>query len=126
VFRSGNPQSFIPGAAILINRLVKFDAATGRVIQGAARADDCIGVSLEAAAAADGAAIAVALIDGATVVELAAGEAIVVGETICSDATGRALDADTAADAQLGVALSAAAAAGEFISVLLKLQSRVV
>ena len=118
MFRSGNPQTFVPGAAVAVGRFVQLES-DGQVIHVAARGTQAIGVALEAAAAADGPPIAVALIDGQTVVEMESGEAIAVGEPVTSHTDGSAMDGDTTGDAIHGRALTATAADGEFLSVLL-------
>jgi len=81
-----------------------------------------VGVSLEGFVAADFAAgnedgvIPVAI---AGIVEVEAGAAVAVGAVVTSDASGQAVTAASPALAQ-GVALSAAGAAGQFITVLLQ------
>ena len=125
MFRGGNPQSFVAGAAVPQGRFVKL--SSGKVIVAAAVSDDCIGVSLEAASAADATAlktISIAMIDGQTVVEVEASEAIVIDSLVGPTADGSARVADTAGDAIMGRALSAAAADGEFVSVLLQKQGK--
>ena len=117
--RSGNVQSFVPGAAVPQGRFVKLTTA-GKVIVAAVRGDNCIGVSLEAGAADADPTIAVALLGTGAVVEVEAGEAVAIGDNVCPHTDGSAMDADTTGDAILGKAISAAAADGEFCSVLLQ------
>lgn len=116
MFASGNPRSFTAAEAIPAYRFVVIDNA-GKVALAGADAD-AIGVSLEAASA-DGDVIAIAMIDGSTIVEVAAHAAIAIGAAIGTAAAGRAVTAATGV-MKLGTALQAAGAQDEYISVLLQ------
>lgn len=109
-----NALSLTAGAAVAQNRFVKVSGA--KVIQAAAATDECVGVSLDSAAA-DLDVIPVAKYDGG-IVEVEAGAAVTAGSDVTSDTVGRAVSAGTG-NAINGYALSAAGAAGEFIKVLL-------
>lgn len=113
-FQAVKPLSVVAGAVVALNRLVKINSS-GRVIQGAAGTDECIGVSLENAAA-NGDAIPIALLDGGKM-EIESGAAVSAGDEITSDATGRAVAA-TIGQPIAGWAEEAAAGAGEFITVI--------
>ncbi len=115
-FEAVRAITMLAGAVVAQARFVKIDA-TGRVIQGAAGTDDVIGVSLEAAAAV-GDSIPVALFDGAKA-RVEAGAVVTLGDPLQSDATGRCIDNAGVLNRITGYALEAAAAAGEFITVLL-------
>jgi hypothetical protein len=98
-------------------RAVVLDSA-GQIEYPAGRGTvDVIGITQDNNGAAQGDAVQVgpALLGGKTKVE--AGEAIAVNEDVCFGADGRALDADTSNDAKLAIALEAATAAGEIITV---------
>jgi len=118
-FQAVRSISLLPVAANVINanRFVNLVAGTGTVDESTA-AGDCVGVSLEASAAASATAISVALPDGC-VVEVEAGAAVAVGARLISDATGRAITATGATARVLGRTLTAAGAAGEIMNVLL-------
>ena len=75
----------------------------GDIILTAARTDAALGVIVEAAAENSPVTIQFGGISKVT-----AGEAIVAGEMICPGTDGRALDADTANDFVVGVALTSA------------------
>lgn len=112
-FEGHVPQTLIAGAAVARNRLVKI--SSGLAIQGAAATDECVGVSVETAAAS-GDTIAVAPLNFSKV-EIESGAAISIGALITSDSVGRAVTASTG-NAISGQALAAASAAGQFITVL--------
>lgn len=110
-------KGFLAGAAIAAYRIVKF-SAVDTVIQGAAASDSLIGVVSEVAPAS-GERCEV-ILSGVAFVE--AGAAVTVGSLITSDATGRGIAAAPASGVNarhVGVALEAAAAAGDVIRVLL-------
>lgn len=115
-FENLKTQTEIAGAAVSLNRLVKKTTA-GEVIHGAAGTDECLGVSLEAAAA-QGDAIPVAHIGAGGKCEIEAGAAITAGADLASDASGRVVAATTG-DAVVGFADEAASGAGEYITVSL-------
>ena len=110
--------SLLPVAANVINpnRFVNLVAGTATIDESTA-AGDCVGVSLEGSAAAESAAIAVALPD--CIVEVEAGAIVAVGARLISDATGRAITATGATARVLGRTLTAAGAAGEMMTVIL-------
>ena len=115
-FESVRSISLVPTTdAIAQHRFVEMSGAS--IQQVGTSANDSVGVALEASAAASFDAIAIALLDGAKV-EVEAGAAITAGVRIMSDASGRAITATGATARVLGVALQAATAAGEVITVL--------
>lgn len=110
-------KNFTAGGAIAAYTIVKFSAAE-TVVAAAAVSDLLIGVSHDIAAAS-GERVDVAL-DG--VAYVVAGAAVALGAQLTSDASGRAVTAAPAAGTNnrvIGVALEAAAAAGDVIRVLL-------
>lgn len=106
-------DSFAAGGTIVANRFVKIGAADNTVIQTAATTDNSIGVAAEAAVSGDAVAVKTA-----GVVKVEAGAAVTRGVQVMSDSSGRVVDA-TATNKVLGIALEAASAAGEIISVKL-------
>jgi hypothetical protein len=112
----GAPLSLPADAnAINIARFVTL-AATG-ISESGGGTDEVVGVSMEAVAAGnDGLAVPCARPIGCKV-EVTAGAAVAAGALVMSDATGRAITA-TATNKIHGQALTAAAAAGEVITIL--------
>ena len=111
----------VASATVIAQRRYVSVDSNGQVVLTAANGV-AVGVSLEASAAGDTNAIAVALIDG-SIIEVEAGAAVTRGAAVA--AAGASADAgradDTAAAAgvnHLGIALDAATAAGEVIRVL--------
>ncbi len=104
--------TLLASAVIAARRFVAI-GASGVAQAGAAA--DAHGVA-GTAAAAIGDPVDVELLDGART-ELEAGAAVVAGAEIASDATGRAITA-VATNPILGVAVTAAGAAGEIIDVV--------
>lgn len=103
------------GATVAQGRFVEINSA-GKAIQGAAAANDVVGVSLEAGILDE--VIPVALMDGAKV-RMEAGAAVTLGAALNTDSVGRCVD-DAGVLARIqGYALEAAAGVGEFITVLL-------
>lgn len=107
------------GAVVRIYRFVQLQA-DGKFDECGTADDRADGLAVEAAAA-DGDTFAFAELSGIGLVE--AGAAVSVGDLVATDTQGRAITASAAGSGQysLGVALSAAAAAGEVIEVLLHL-----
>lgn len=105
------------GAAINQYRFVEVSGAN--VVEANAATDHIVGVTLEARSATDitngNVTIPVAL-PGCRV-KVTAGAAVAQGAAVMTDATGRAITA-TATNRVQGIALTAAAAAGEQIDVL--------
>lgn len=114
-FEAFRSISLIPGDVVAQRRFVIIEAGTGEVVQAGANAE-AVGISLEAAAAANDPAIPVALLDGAKV-EVEAGAAVALGADVTSDAAGKAVAA-TVGQRVLGFALTAAAADGEVITIV--------
>lgn len=109
-------KSYSAGAAITAFRLVKFSAAE-TVVLAAAATDFIIGVANEVAAASGERQDVI--LAGIAFVE--AGAAFALGAVITSDASGRGIVAAPAAGTNnrvIGVALEAAAAAGDVVRVL--------
>ena len=107
--------TLVAGAVVAQRRFVTINSS-GLAIQATAN-DDAVGVSLSAAAVS-GDSIPVALMEG--IAEVESGAAVTIGDAIKNDATGRAISMTaTVTDVQIGYALEAAGAAGEFITVLL-------
>ncbi len=93
-------------------------AAAGTVSEVDATGDVIVGVALESVAAADmGNTLSVAIFGK---VECEAGDAIVAGTVIATDADGQASDTVAVGAEIVGVAMEAAGAAGEFFTVLLR------
>lgn len=108
--------SRVAGSAISIYRFVAFasgDSKYDHVGTAQARMD---GISAEGVAA-DGDVFPMVLPNGA-IVKVEAGNAVSVGATVASDSSGRAITAvDSAGNWTAGIALTAAAAAGEIIEI---------
>lgn len=110
-------KSFTAGGAITAFRLVKFSAAE-TVVLAAAATDSFIGVANEVAAASGERQDVV--LDGIAFIE--AGAAFSLGAYITSDASGRGVAAAPGAGVNnriIGIALDAAAAAGDVCRVML-------
>jgi hypothetical protein len=109
-----------PDAAIVKNRFVKGGSDGQHVAQCAASTDRALGVARvdisTAEATAAGKAMAIQVL-GVAWVE--AGAAITIFTRVMPDSSGRAITAVTATNIPCGVALRAAAAAGDWIPVLL-------
>jgi hypothetical protein len=112
-YQSIQTMTLIAGAAVARNRFVKLNASAQAILMAAAT-DDVAGVSLAAAAAAAD-PLEVAKPD--CIVQVEAGAAVALGAALMSDATGRAITF-VATNKRLGVAMQAAAGAGEYIEVL--------
>lgn len=114
--------SVTAGAAVRIYRFLQLQT-DGKYDEVGTAEDRADGVSVEATVDGDGDTIAMAEMQGLAKVE--AGEAIAVGDLIASDTQGRAKTAAAAAAGAatfvLGVARSAASAAGEVVEVQLHL-----
>lgn len=108
--------SRVAGSAISIYRFVAFasgDSKYDHVGSAQARMD---GISAEGVAA-DGDVFPMVLPNGA-IVKVEAGDVVSVGATVASDSSGRAITAvSTANNWTAGIALTAAAAAGEIIEI---------
>ena len=117
MFESNRSITLTPVTANLINqnRFVAI-GANGEVDESTA-ASDSVGVSLEASAAASGAVIPVAILDGSKV-EVVAGAAVAAGVRVMSDATGRAVTATGATARVLGWSVTASANADEVITIV--------
>ena len=113
-FEAFRSISLVPGGVVAQRRFCTIDSS-GRAVQAGANAE-AVGISLEAAAAADDPAIPVGLLDGAKV-EVEAGAAVTAGDEVTSDANGQAVVATTG-QRVLGFALSAAGAADEVITIV--------
>lgn len=98
----GLTQTFKATAAIVQFRIVK-QAALQTVTQASAAADKLLGVSCEAAAAANDAVDVV--VEGVAVVDY--GGTIAVGDALTSDADGKAIATTTNADRVIGFAEAA-------------------
>lgn len=110
-------KAFTAGGTIAPYRLVKFSAAE-TVVQSAAVGDFHVGVNTDLTAAS-GERVEV-VTHGIAYVE--AGAAVTVGVLVTSDASGRGVAAAPAAGTNnriIGIAMEAAAAAGDIIRVLL-------
>ena len=97
----GLTKTFLAGAAVAANRIVKFGADALNVIQGAAATDKLIGVS-DNLGAASGETIDV-ILDGIALVKC--GGTVAFGDLVTSDATGQALATTTAGNRWIGVAM---------------------
>ena len=117
-FLSGNVWAGnFAGAAIVANRLVKLDTTEGQVIHTAAITDDAVGASLKTYASGD-AGVEVQI---GGIVKLTAAAAISLGAQVMPDSggAGKIATAAGATAVSCGVALQAASADGDVISVLL-------
>lgn len=86
----GLSKAYTAEAAIAAYRIVKFGAADGGVLQGAASADKLIGVTDRIAAAVAGDRVDVYR---GGIVEVEYGGAVAAGDPLTSDASGRAITA---------------------------------
>ena len=109
-------KDFITGATVNPQRIVKYGTAPA-VIEGAAATDLLLGVSTNTADAVSGESIDVVMFGETTVI---AGAAVAVGALLTSDADGKAVTA-AATNRSVGVALTAAAADGDAITVFVSL-----
>lgn len=113
-------RNFVAGTGgVGLNRIVKFGAADGEVVNSAAATDAHIGVCIQPGGAAAGARADVA-VDG--IAEVVAGGTITRGALVTSDANGAAVAAAPSAGSNnrvLGVA-QVSAASGDIFPVLLK------
>lgn len=109
------PIGFLAGAAVTRRRFVKISAAM-TVINTVAATDPAVGVALESASAA-GVSVPVASYG---IRQVEAGAAIAAGAQVTSDASGRAATV-AAGNTSYGYAITAAAAAGEMVMVMLGL-----
>lgn len=101
----GLAKTYLAGAAITKNRIVKFDSSDGTVIQGAAATDSSIGVadSLGAAAASDPVDV---ILSGVAAIEY--GGNVTRGALLTSDSVGRAVAAAPSAGSNnriIGIAM---------------------
>lgn len=113
-------KSYVAEAAVLPYRVVKFGTADGQVVQAAAAADASFGIADNLGQGTAGARVDVA-VDG--IVEAEAGAAVARGALVSVDSSGRVITAAASAGANvrvIGVAMSAAGAAGEMILVSIK------
>lgn len=113
-------KSYVAEAAVLPYRVVKFGSADGQVVQAAAAADASIGIADNLGQGTAGSRVDVA-VDG--IAEAEAGAAVARGALVSVDSSGRVITAAASAGANvraIGVAMSAAGAAGEIILVSIK------
>lgn len=113
-------KSYVAEAAVLPYRVVKFGTADGQVVQAAAAADASVGIADALGQGTAGSRVDVA-VDG--IAEAEAGAAVARGALVSVDSSGRVITAAASAGANvrvIGVAMSAAGAAGEIILVSIK------
>jgi hypothetical protein len=113
-------KSYVAEAAVLPYRVVKFGSADGQVVQAAAAADASFGIADNLGQGTAGSRVDVA-VDG--IAEAEAGAAVARGALLSVDSSGRVITAAASAGANvrvIGVAMSAAGAAGEIILVSIK------
>lgn len=113
-------KSYVAEAAVLPYRVVKFGTADGQVVQAAAAADASVGIADSLGQGTAGSRVDVA-VDG--IAEAEAGAAVARGALVSVDSSGRVITATASAGANvrvIGVAMSAAGAAGEIILVSIK------
>jgi len=113
-------KSYVAEAAVLPYRVVKFGTADGQVVQAAAAADASVGIADALGQGTAGSRVDVA-VDG--IAEAEAGAAVARGALVSVDSSGRVITATASAGANvrvIGVAMSAAGAAGEIILVSIK------
>jgi len=117
-FQAARIISLVPGGVIVQRRAVKLDAQ-GRAVAVAAITDNPVGIALESAAAANGPAITIALLDGAKVeIESGLAGTITPGDLVNILADGRATNAAVATSRNLGIALTSATAAGQYLTIV--------
>lgn len=107
-------KAYEAGAEIAPYRIVKFDAADGKVIVGAAATDKLVGVSGPTITVPSGQRVDVV---HAGIAEVKAGGSITRGDLLTSDATGQAVTAAPAAGTNnrvIGIALRSAASGDVF------------
>jgi hypothetical protein len=109
--------SRVAGSAISIYRFVTFSTADSKYDHvGTAQSVRIDGISAEGVAA-DGDVFPMVVPNGA-IVKVEAGNAVTLGALVASDSSGRAIDSTSSAgNWTAGVALTAAAAAGEIIEI---------
>lgn len=113
-------KSYVAEAAVLPYRVVKFGTADGQVVQAAAAADASVGIADSLGQGTADSRVDVA-VDG--IAEAEAGAAVARGALVSVDSSGRVITAAASAGANvrvIGVAMSAAGAAGEIILVSIK------
>lgn len=106
------PKEYKAAGAITKQRIVKFDAADGEVVQAAAATDLLLGVAAATAASGDRVRV-----DHEGIVQVEAGGAITRGDYVTSDANGKAVAAAPGAgvnNSVIGRALVTAANADIF------------
>ena len=118
---------FVIAAAVTKHTAVKLSGADQTVTPASGAGDACIGIAMETANAqdaTDGRIIAVA-VAGTAVWEVDA--AVAIGDRLRTSADGQAaqLAAATAEQEQVGIALTAATNAGEWVTVLLTIGAQV-
>lgn len=94
-------KTFICGAAVAANRIVKFGADKTKVIVGAAATDKAIGVSDNIGGATDDTIDVI--LDGIALVKL--GGTVAFGDLVASDGTGQGVATTTATHRYIGVAM---------------------
>ncbi|MBN2895046.1 MAG: DUF2190 family protein [Campylobacterales bacterium] len=106
--------TFVAGAAIAANTLVKFGSADGEVAQAAAATDGVIGISeLGAEGAGDRVDVTLAGIE-----EVTYGGTVTRGDLLTTDANGRAISATVAGSRIIGYALESGVA-GDIVGVMI-------
>lgn len=110
-------KDFVTSGTVNAQRIVKFNGTATTVIEGAAATDALLGVSTNEEDAVSGVSIDVVMMGETQVV---AGAAVAVGALLTADADGRAVTA-AATNRSVGVALTAAAAANDVITVFVSL-----
>jgi len=113
-FLDTSPLQMTAGAAVSQYRAVKMSGA--KVIQSTAEGDTTVGIALEAAAAD----LDIIKVQVMGVAQVTAGAAITAGVEVETTTAGKVITAAGAASNSCGVALEAAGADGDVISVLLK------
>lgn len=115
----GGIQSFVAGAAITANRLVKLDSTAGQVIVTTAITEQVVGIALDTVAS--GELVSVLTMSGAKG-KVTASAAISLGAEVMPTASGagKCATAAGATAVSCGIALSAAGADGDIIEVLLR------
>lgn len=111
----GLTKTFLAGATVAANRIVKFGADKLHVIQGAAATDKLIGVSDNIGATAAEESFDV-ILDGIALVKC--GGVVAIGDLVTSDATGQALATTAATNRWIGMAMEDGVA-GDLIGIRL-------
>lgn len=120
----GTTKGFLAGGAIGKFRAVEI-AAGETVTQANAGTDAIIGICQEEITAGDATSGRIAAVQMNGISRCIAGASFAIGATVMTDGTGRVITA-TATNRQIGIAMQAAAAAGDHVDVQLTISGTVI